>query len=257
MAGRPADAGGGGAAAAAAAAEGRQIDAFTVHDVVADKRLLCLEAWGSYVLLGLSGGRGIYCGQRVFECLVLACDQVGSLLMSASPPSAIPAADGTLLLASQQPRGLGSAATSRQASGTPAGGTPAGGSPRGSTPGGGTPAAGTPQAGSEAGGSDTEGQAAEGQQEQPWRVVRSLREFGKGRVKQLVVAKERSMLLCLAGESAERGGRRVCLWRLLGALARVLRLAPGGCGSRAAATAHQPGVHGHAERCCFRPAPAE
>ncbi len=55
MAGRPGDAGGGGGAAAAAA-EGRQIEAFTVHDVVTDKRLLCLEAWSSYVLLGLSGG---------------------------------------------------------------------------------------------------------------------------------------------------------------------------------------------------------
>ncbi|PRW34079.1 glycoside hydrolase isoform A [Chlorella sorokiniana] len=162
MAGRPADASGGGSSAAAAAVvEGQQIEAFTVHDVVADKRLLCLEAWSSYVLLGLS--------------------------------------DGTLLLASQQPRGPGSTAASRQASSTPAGGTPAGGSPRGSTPGGGgTPAAGTPQGGSEAGGSDTE---AEGlNREQPWRVVRSLREFGKGRVKQMVVAKERSMLLCLADD---------------------------------------------------------
>lgn len=54
MAGRPGDAGGGGAVAAAA--EGRQIEAFTVHDVVTDKRLLCLEAWSSYALLGLSGG---------------------------------------------------------------------------------------------------------------------------------------------------------------------------------------------------------
>lgn len=56
MASMPAAATGGAAAAAAAATGGHQIEAYTVHDVLADKRLLCLEAWGDYVLLGLSGG---------------------------------------------------------------------------------------------------------------------------------------------------------------------------------------------------------
>lgn len=37
------------------------------------------------------------------------------------------------------------------------------------------------------------------QPQAPWRVVQSLREFGGGRIKQLTVAHERSMLLCLAG----------------------------------------------------------
>ena len=46
-------AGGGGGGAATTA--GRQIDAFTVQEVVIEKLLLCLEAWGDYALLGLSG----------------------------------------------------------------------------------------------------------------------------------------------------------------------------------------------------------
>lgn len=50
-------------------------------------------------------------------------------------------------------------------------------------------------ASSDAGGSEVE---AEGQQ--PWRVVQSLREFGAGRLRQLAVARERSMLLCLADD---------------------------------------------------------
>ncbi len=130
--------------------------------------------------------------------LLQACRHLLHLAINHTPMHRPVPTDGTLLLASQQPRAPGSGAASRQPSGTPAGGTPAGGSPRGSTPGAGTPQAGTPQAGSEAGGSDAEAEVLP--QEQPWRVVRSLREFGKGRIKQLVVAKERSMLLCLAGE---------------------------------------------------------
>ena len=42
-------------AAGAAAEAGRQIEAFTLQPVLTEKRLLCLEAWGSYALLGLSG----------------------------------------------------------------------------------------------------------------------------------------------------------------------------------------------------------
>lgn len=42
-------------AAGAASVSGRQIEAFTLHPVVTEKRLLCLEAWGGYALLGLSG----------------------------------------------------------------------------------------------------------------------------------------------------------------------------------------------------------
>ena len=187
MAGRPAEPGGGGGVAAAAAADGRQIEAFTVHDVVTDKRLLCLEAWSSSVLLGLSGGRwAAVCVQGV-----LASGQLAGQRACLTPYHDTPLCltDGTLLLASQQPRGPSSTGASRQASGTPAGG---------STPAGGTPQAGTPQGGSEAGGSDTEAEGVP--REQPWRVVRSIREFGMGRVKQLVVARERSMLLCLAGK---------------------------------------------------------
>jgi hypothetical protein len=59
----------GGAAAAAAAAAvaavassggasaaGRQIEAFTVQAVLDEKRVLCLESWSSYLLIGLAGG---------------------------------------------------------------------------------------------------------------------------------------------------------------------------------------------------------
>lgn len=54
----PAAAAPGAAAAGAAGASGRQIEAFTLHPVVTEKRLLCLEAWGGYALLGLSGAGG-------------------------------------------------------------------------------------------------------------------------------------------------------------------------------------------------------
>ncbi len=39
-------------------------------------------------------------------------------------------------------------------------------------------------------------------QQPPWAVVQSLRNFGKGSIRQLQVARERSMLLCLAGAHA-------------------------------------------------------
>ena len=44
------------AAAPAAAASSTAIDAFTLQPVLEEPRLLCLEAWGSTLLLGLSGG---------------------------------------------------------------------------------------------------------------------------------------------------------------------------------------------------------
>ena len=47
--------GGGGVGGDAATPAGQQIDAFTIQEVVIEKRLVCLEAWGSYALLGLSG----------------------------------------------------------------------------------------------------------------------------------------------------------------------------------------------------------
>ena len=44
------------ATAASAAASSTSIDAFTLQPVLEEPRLLCLEAWGSTLLLGLSGG---------------------------------------------------------------------------------------------------------------------------------------------------------------------------------------------------------
>lgn len=107
-----------------------------------------------------------------------------------------PLADGTLLLAS--PRPAGSSARSE-------GGRPEGGSEAGQD--GGTPAGSLPLQG----GQLPEGQPfQQGQQqqqeqqqgEQQWAAAQTLRGFGQGGVKQLAVARERSMLLCLAGALA-------------------------------------------------------
>lgn len=47
----------------------------------------------------------------------------------------------------------------------------------------------------------SEGGAAEAPPPVPaWRVAQTLRQFGDGRIKQLAVARERSMLLCLADD---------------------------------------------------------
>lgn len=52
-------AGSGGGASAA----GRQIEAFTVQPVLNEKRVLCLEAWSSYLLIGLAGGLWLRAGR--------------------------------------------------------------------------------------------------------------------------------------------------------------------------------------------------
>lgn len=44
-----------GGGSGAATPRGSQIEAFSVHDVVTDKGLQCLEAWEGYALLGLAG----------------------------------------------------------------------------------------------------------------------------------------------------------------------------------------------------------
>lgn len=111
-------------------------------------------------------------------------------------PHAPPDADGTLVLASPRPAGSkpGRQESSREAEG------------RGSA------------GGTSAGNRSTQDElqlpiqqeqlAQQGQQqqqdeqqqgEQQWAAVQALRGFGQGGVKQLVVAGERSMLLCLAG----------------------------------------------------------
>ena len=51
-------AGSGGGASAA----GRQIEAFTVQPVLDEKRVLCLEAWSNYLLIGLAGGLWLRAG---------------------------------------------------------------------------------------------------------------------------------------------------------------------------------------------------
>jgi hypothetical protein len=41
------------------AADGKLIDAFTLVDVLVEKKVVCLEAWSSYLLIGLLGGRPV------------------------------------------------------------------------------------------------------------------------------------------------------------------------------------------------------
>ncbi|KAL4436979.1 hypothetical protein ABPG75_004118 [Micractinium tetrahymenae] len=155
--------GGGKAAAAAGTSGGRsggqQIDAFTAQEILEERRVMCLEAWNQYALLGLS--------------------------------------DGTLLLASPRPAD-GSA-------GSEAGGYDSGSEAGGRGGGSGTPAgpqsAQRGQDGQPKQGQPAQQEAQQAQQQQPqWAAVQALRGFGKGGVKQLVVARERSMLLCLADD---------------------------------------------------------
>ncbi|KAL4858204.1 Vacuolar sorting protein 39 [Chlorella vulgaris] len=46
------------------AADGKLIDAFTLVDVLVEKKVVCLEAWSSYLLIGLSDGTLLLCSQR-------------------------------------------------------------------------------------------------------------------------------------------------------------------------------------------------
>lgn len=117
-----------------------------------EKRVVCLEAWSHYALLGLS--------------------------------------DGTLLLASQ-----------RATSSSPAGSSTSVGNGEETN-------AASRSSGGHLGASSQGPDAPAGQQQQPggqkahaqWVVTQSLRGLATGRVKQLVVARERSMLLCLADD---------------------------------------------------------
>src|SRR5689334_20548525 len=79
------------------AAYGRHIDAFTLEDVLEDKRVVCLEAWSQYILIGLSGRPQ---EQPQQWCSVLAA-------VDARLPTNVALtgnADGTLVLASQRRR---------------------------------------------------------------------------------------------------------------------------------------------------------
>ncbi|KAI3425935.1 hypothetical protein D9Q98_007907 [Chlorella vulgaris] len=46
------------------AADGKLIDAFTLVDVLVEKKVVCLEAWSSYLLIGLLDGTLLLCSQR-------------------------------------------------------------------------------------------------------------------------------------------------------------------------------------------------
>lgn len=47
-----------GAASSPGGTGGQQIDAFTAQHILQESRIVCLEAWNQYALLGLSGGAG-------------------------------------------------------------------------------------------------------------------------------------------------------------------------------------------------------
>lgn len=152
------------------AAGGRHIAAFTLEHMLEEKRVACLEVWSHYVLVGLTGS---HLGARTTAQDML---RAFTFLFCRSSAwlgcPALGAADGTLLLVSQRRR-------------VPSSSSLAASDADGSSASAGTDAA---QAAQQAPG-----------QPPPWAVVQSLRNFGKGQIKQLQVARERSMLLCLAG----------------------------------------------------------
>lgn len=170
--------GAGAGCGATAAASGKHLEAFSLEHVLEEKKVVCLEPWSQYLLVGLSG-----------EARSLAPSH--GTRAAHAPAATLCPADGTLLLASQRP---------------------------------------SPDAG--------DGDCPPGAPDQPpelrWSVVQSLRGFAAGGVRQLQVAQERGMLLCLAGGLQGRGAGTAC--RVAGGVGQArLRLedawleGPAGC----------------------------